>query len=96
MANSIGGVDHRLVGDGVFVDRVRRIPWVAYVSVVVENRAAYDVTAALTIRGRNAHVTRILPPTGIYAGHSQTEVVRVSPIDASYPDPVTGWHGYAS
>jgi murein DD-endopeptidase MepM/ murein hydrolase activator NlpD len=71
--------------DDADVVRVRRISWVAYVSVVVENRAAYDVTAALTIRGRNAHVTRILPPTGIYAGHSQTEVARVSPIDANQP-----------
>lgn len=65
--------------------RVRRVPWVGYVSVVVENRRAYEVTVNVTIRGRNVHVAQILPETSSCAGHSQTEVARVSPVDAAKP-----------
>jgi hypothetical protein len=43
--------------------RVRRVPWVGYVSVVVENRRAYDVTVNVAIRGRNVRVAQILPET---------------------------------
>jgi len=67
-------------GDAV---RVKRVPGAGYVGVVVENRRAYDVTVALTIRGENVHVTRIVPESGVYAGHSQTEAVRVSAADAT-------------
>ncbi|MGE5293189.1 MAG: hypothetical protein ACM3VT_00020, partial [Solirubrobacterales bacterium] len=52
--------------------RVRRVPWVGYVSVVVENHRAYDVTATLAIRGRNVQITQIAAQTGSFAGHSQT------------------------
>jgi murein DD-endopeptidase MepM/ murein hydrolase activator NlpD len=67
-------------GDAV---RVRRAPGAGYVGLVVENRRAYDVTVALTIRGENIHVTRVVPETGVYAGDSQTEAVRVSAADAA-------------
>lgn len=69
-------------GDAV---RVKRVPAGGYVRVVVENRRAYDVTVALTIRGENVHVTRIVPETSVYTGHSQTEAVRVSAADATKP-----------
>jgi murein DD-endopeptidase MepM/ murein hydrolase activator NlpD len=65
--------------------RVRRVPGPGYVSVVVENRRAYEVTVALTIRGQNANITRIVPETGTYAGHSRTEALRVSVADPTRP-----------
>jgi murein DD-endopeptidase MepM/ murein hydrolase activator NlpD len=64
---------------------VRRVAGAGYVGVVVENRRAYDVTVTLTIRGQNVNVTRMVPETGVYAGHSQTEAVRVSAADAAQP-----------
>lgn len=57
----------------------------AYVSVMVENRRAYDVTVRVTIHGQNVQVMRMTPETGTYGGYSQTEAVRVFPADPGKP-----------
>jgi murein DD-endopeptidase MepM/ murein hydrolase activator NlpD len=69
-------------GDAV---SVRRVPGTGYVGIVVENHRAYDATVTLTIRGQNVRVTQIVPETSTYAGHSQTEAVRVYAADATKP-----------
>jgi len=65
--------------------RVRRVPGPGYVSMVVENRRAYEVTVALTIHGQNAHITHLVPEIGTYAGYSRTEALRVSAADRARP-----------
>jgi len=61
--------------------KVERVEGPGYVRLFVENRRAYDVTVSLTIHGHNTNVQRIVPETGVYAGHSRTEAVRVSIAD---------------
>jgi hypothetical protein len=48
--------------------RMRRITTPTYVSLVIENRRAYDVTVTLTIYPENAQVTRIVPETATCGG----------------------------
>ncbi|MEN6578108.1 MAG: M23 family metallopeptidase [Phycisphaerales bacterium] len=67
--------------------RIERVEGPGYVSLFVENRRAYDVTVLLTITARNTNVVRIVPETGVYAGYSRTEAVRVS-----VPDPAQRWN----
>jgi murein DD-endopeptidase MepM/ murein hydrolase activator NlpD len=69
------------------VVRLRRVEKAGYISVVVENHRAYEVTVAVTITAKNASITRITPETATYPGHSQTEAARVS-----RADPDTPWH----
>jgi len=71
--------------DGQNAVRVRRVSTPGYVSLVVENRRAHDVTVTLTIRADNAQVTRIVPETATCGGHSQSEVARISVTDPSKP-----------
>lgn len=65
--------------------RVRRVAAPAYVSLVVENLRAYDVTVILTIRAENAHVTRLVPETATYGGYKQLEAARISVVDPAKP-----------
>ncbi len=65
--------------------RVRRASGPGYVSIVVENRRAYEVTVALTIHGQNARIARNVPEIGTYPGHSRTEAVRISAADPAKP-----------
>ena len=65
--------------------RVRRVSGPGYASLVVENRRAYEVTVALTIRGQNANITRMVPEVGTYPGYSRTEALRVSAADGTKP-----------
>lgn len=67
--------------------RIERVEGPGYVSLFVENRRAYDVTVLLTITARNTNVVRIVPETGVYAGYSRIEAVRVS-----VPDPAQRWN----
>jgi len=62
--------------------RIKRIASDGYVSLIVENRRAYDVTVTLTIQAHNVDFTRIEPETETYAGHSETEAVRIFPADS--------------
>jgi murein DD-endopeptidase MepM/ murein hydrolase activator NlpD len=71
-------------GDGNAV-RVRRITTPTYVSLVVENLRAYDVTVTLTIRTENAQVTRVVPETATYGGYAQLEAARISVVDPGKP-----------
>jgi len=64
---------------------VRRVPGPGYVSIVVENRRAYEVTMALTVGGQNAHITHLVPEIGTYVGYSRTEALRVSSADPARP-----------
>jgi len=65
--------------------RVKRVVTPGYVSLVVENRRAYDVTVTLTIHVENAQVTRIIPETATCGGSSQTEAARISAADPTKP-----------
>ncbi len=65
--------------------RVRRITRPGYVSLVVENRRAYEVTVMLRITAENVQITRIIPETGAYSGHSQIEAARIAPADPTKP-----------
>jgi len=71
------------------VIRVRRVEKAGYISVVVENRKAYEVTVALTIAAENVSITRITPETATYPGNSQTEAARISATD---PNWLWKWH----
>ena len=81
-ASGVGSKDRDAVG-------IRRVPGPGYVSLIVENRRAYDVTVELTIQGQNARVTRLLPETETVPGGSQIAAVRLSPAD---PDRPWRWH----
>jgi len=65
--------------------RMRRIRTPTYVSLVIENRRAYDVTVTLTIRPENAQVTRLVPETATCGGYAQVEAARISAADPSKP-----------
>jgi murein DD-endopeptidase MepM/ murein hydrolase activator NlpD len=65
--------------------RIKRITTSNYVSLIVENRRAYDVTVTLTIHPENAQVTRIVPETATCGGHLQIEAARISAADPSKP-----------
>jgi murein DD-endopeptidase MepM/ murein hydrolase activator NlpD len=65
--------------------QVRRVSTPGYVSLVVENRRAYDVTVTLTIHAENAQVTRVVPETATYGGHLQIEAARISATDPGKP-----------
>jgi len=65
--------------------RIRRVSTPSQVSLLIENRRAYDVTVTLTIHAENAQVTRIIPETATCAGHLQTEAARVSVADPGKP-----------
>jgi len=65
--------------------RVRRVSTLSYVSLVIENRRAYDVTVNLTIRAENAQVTRIVAETAVCTSHSQMEAARISATDPGKP-----------
>ena len=65
--------------------RVKRIRTPTYVSLVLENRRAYDVTATLTIRPENGPVTRLVPETTTYGGYVQVEAARISAADPGKP-----------
>ena len=65
--------------------RVRRITKPGYVSLIVENPHAYDVTVALTVISENMRTTRLTPETGTVTGRSDTEVARVSVADRARP-----------
>lgn len=64
---------------------VKRVSGPGHVSLIVENRRAYDVTVSLKVYAHNASVVRIVPETSVYAGHSRTEAVRVSSPDSGQP-----------
>jgi murein DD-endopeptidase MepM/ murein hydrolase activator NlpD len=68
--------------------RIRRLSTANYISLVIENRGAYDVTVTLTIHVENAQVTRIVPETSTCGGHSQIEAARIAVADAGKP-----WRG---
>jgi murein DD-endopeptidase MepM/ murein hydrolase activator NlpD len=70
------------VGDQNAV-RVKRVSTPSCVSLVIENRRAYDVTTTLTIHTENAQVTRIVPETATCGGYGQVEAARISPTDPS-------------
>lgn len=61
--------------------RVQRVEKPGYVSIVVENRKACEVTVALTIEAENVSITRITAETATYPGNSQTEAARISAAD---------------
>jgi murein DD-endopeptidase MepM/ murein hydrolase activator NlpD len=65
--------------------RMKRITTPTYVSLVIENLRAYDVTVTLTIRPENAQVTHIVPETATYDGYAQIEAARISVIDPGKP-----------
>jgi murein DD-endopeptidase MepM/ murein hydrolase activator NlpD len=65
--------------------RIRRVATPGYVSLMVENQRAYDVTVTLRIWVENAQVTRIIPETAACGGHLRTEAVRISAVDPSKP-----------
>jgi murein DD-endopeptidase MepM/ murein hydrolase activator NlpD len=65
--------------------RMKRITTPTYVSLVVENRRAYDVTVTLTIHPENAQVTRLVPETTACGGYAQVEAARISAADPSKP-----------
>ena len=65
--------------------RMKRIRTPTYVSLVLENRRAYDVTVTLTIRPENAQVTRLVPETTTYGGYAQVEAARISVADPGKP-----------
>jgi murein DD-endopeptidase MepM/ murein hydrolase activator NlpD len=69
---------------GVHIKRVRTP---SYASLSIENRYAYDVTVTLTIRTKNAQVTRIVPETATCGSHREIEAARVLPTD-----PNTFWN----
>jgi murein DD-endopeptidase MepM/ murein hydrolase activator NlpD len=71
--------------DGQNAVRVRRVSTPGYVSLVVENRRAHDVTVTLTIRADNAQFTRIVPETAMCGGHSQIAAARISVTDPGKP-----------
>ncbi len=62
--------------------RIKRVASDDYVSLIVENRRAFDVTVTLTIRAHNVDVKRIEPETETYAGNSEAEAVRIFPAEA--------------
>ncbi len=70
------------------VVRVRRVDKAGYITIVVENRNAYEVTVALTIAGENVSITRITPETATYPGSSQIEAARIS---AAHPNTPWKW-----
>lgn len=76
------------VGDQNAV-RIRRVLTLGYVSLVIENRRAYDVTTTLTIQAENAQVTRIVPETAMCGGYAQVEAARISAAD---PGKRWRWH----
>lgn len=63
--------------------RVRHVEKVGYISIIVENHRAYEVTVALMITAKNLSITRITPETATYPGNSQTEAARISAPDSS-------------
>ncbi len=65
--------------------RMKRITTPAYVSLIIENLRAYNVTVALMIRPENVQVTRLVPETATYGSYAQTEVARISVVDPSKP-----------
>lgn len=58
--------------------RLRKVESGRFVSVILENRLAYDVTVKLTIRSRNARIQWLRPETETYRPSSETEVARIS------------------
>jgi murein DD-endopeptidase MepM/ murein hydrolase activator NlpD len=60
---------------------VRKVASRDYVTLVVENHKAHDVTATLTIQANNVDLTWLKPETETYSGHSQTQAVRIVPTD---------------
>ena len=60
---------------------VTRVATGNYVSLIVQNRATYDVTVALTIRTNNGTVSRLKPETDTYPAGSVTEAARLSAAD---------------
>jgi murein DD-endopeptidase MepM/ murein hydrolase activator NlpD len=65
--------------------RMKRITTPTCVSLVIENRRAYDVTVTLTIHPENAQVTRVVPETTTCGGHGQLEAARISAADPGKP-----------
>ncbi len=67
------------------VVRIKRITTPNDVRLFIENRRAYDVTVTLTIRAKNARVTRIVPETTTCGGYAEIEAARVSRADPKKP-----------
>ncbi len=83
LATTLGGTTFR---DRTAV-RVSRIRTPSYVSFLIENHRAYDVTVRLTIHAENAQITRIVPETATCGGYLEVEAARVSRADPNKP-----WH----
>ncbi len=56
---------------------VERVDGSDYISLVVENRRAYDATVSLKITVQNATVEWMTSETAVYTGHSRTEAARI-------------------
>ncbi len=68
--------------------RVRRITTPTYVSLIVENLRAYDVTVTPTIRTEGAQGTRLVPETATYGGYTQLEAAKIAVVDPRQTLPV--------
>ena len=80
--SAASGAESRQDEDAV---RVHRVSTPGYVSLIVENQRAYDVTVVLTVVVENVRTIRMVPETYTYAGNSRIEAVRVAAGDTSRP-----------
>ncbi len=58
--------------------RITKVESADCVSLIVENRAAYDATVTLTIKANNGVISRLKSETDTYPPRSETEAARLS------------------